>query len=166
VVLHTLQHSRTLAVNVSLNWLANNAWLAGWSWLHILSVRFCCVPVYGAPLNHESKTEFIFQSVSQANTVNMNAPALTKCYKRTRTWIRPMVSFASMGINLRVLQRGNLLNSWATISLTTRLSSSEFVLSIQSTAFAKSLPTDFETRMWFSKSSRNLLLRIKTQLFS
>jgi hypothetical protein len=46
----------------------------------ILSVRFCCVPLCGVPLNHESNTEdflfFVFQSVSRANTVNMNAPPL------------------------------------------------------------------------------------------
>jgi hypothetical protein len=37
--------------------------------------------VYGVPLNHESKTEdfyfsFFFQSVSRANTANMNAPPM------------------------------------------------------------------------------------------
>jgi hypothetical protein len=36
--------------------------------------------VYGVPLNNESKTDvssfFVFQSVSRAKTVNMNAPPL------------------------------------------------------------------------------------------
>jgi hypothetical protein len=43
-----------------------------------LSDRFFCVPVYGVPLNRESKDFlfFVFQSVSRANTVNMNAPFL------------------------------------------------------------------------------------------
>lgn len=39
----------------------------------------CCVPQYGVPLNHGSKTEdFIlsFQSVSWAKKANMNATAL------------------------------------------------------------------------------------------
>jgi hypothetical protein len=38
-----------------------------------LSDWFCCGPVYGVPLNHESKTKefffFFFQSVSLANMV-------------------------------------------------------------------------------------------------
>jgi hypothetical protein len=37
----------------------------------------CCTPVYGVPMNHESKTEgflfFVFQSVSQNNTANMKS---------------------------------------------------------------------------------------------
>jgi hypothetical protein len=56
---------------------ANNAWLAGAGKQCILSDQFYCVPAYGVQLNHKSKTEdfgFVFQSVSRANTVNMNAP--------------------------------------------------------------------------------------------
>jgi hypothetical protein len=30
----------------------NKVWLAGYSKRCILSDRFCCVPVYGVPLNH------------------------------------------------------------------------------------------------------------------
>jgi hypothetical protein len=55
-------------------------WLAGAGYRYILSDQFCCVAVYGVPVNNESKTEdfliFVFQSVSRANTVNMNAPPL------------------------------------------------------------------------------------------
>jgi hypothetical protein len=50
--------------------------------MHFMWYWFCCVPVFGVPLNYESKTEdflfFVFQSVSRANTDNMNAPPLCK----------------------------------------------------------------------------------------
>jgi hypothetical protein len=50
--------------------------------------------VYGVPVNHESKREdflfFISQSVSRANTVNMNDPSLTQTGSEIYTASYPM----------------------------------------------------------------------------
>jgi hypothetical protein len=65
----------TRTASLSLEELANNAYdgLAG-------SGIWSLLPVCGVPLNHQSnKLYFIFRSVSQANTVNMNVPPLYKC---------------------------------------------------------------------------------------
>lgn len=52
-----------------------------------------CVPENGVPLNHESKTLFfVFQGVSQDNTVNTNIPPLCKTFSSTETvWALLMV---------------------------------------------------------------------------
>jgi hypothetical protein len=61
--------------NVSLNGVADYVCdvLVGAGKWFILSDHFCCVPVNGVPLNHESKTLYNFQGVSCAN---VNAPPL------------------------------------------------------------------------------------------
>jgi hypothetical protein len=52
---------------------------------------FCCVPVYGVPLNHEVKTEdflFLFlQSVSRANTVIMKVTPDWACSNISIIWL-------------------------------------------------------------------------------
>jgi hypothetical protein len=88
----TFTHASFIQVQVLLSvylhvWTSPRPQLAAWQHLagcRWLTMHFiwsvCCVPVYGVPLNHESKTEdilfFVFLSVSRDNAVNVNAPPL------------------------------------------------------------------------------------------
>jgi hypothetical protein len=71
VVLHTLEYSRTDEIKCTVSQLqsarcspqawASNTWLTMPGRLKLANdafylIRFCCVPVYGVPLNHERKT--------------------------------------------------------------------------------------------------------------
>jgi hypothetical protein len=79
-----LQHSRTDQIKCIVSQLQPATWglcsrrVPGWlEQANAFNDWFGCVPLYGVPQDHESKTrlKYVSQSVSRANAANMNAPS-------------------------------------------------------------------------------------------